>query len=162
MIWIWLRDLECLKLASGCLQTLTVTRSKQQQLEKVLWDAWFPALENILKGKETILVSDPSTAYLETQANYLIWRKRPSPWCFVQYLILAFVLNKYSPNTILLISIQSNSTSQTQNRHDLLVIFRFMFSSFCKGLFYEFQKIFQTCFAGHVCSKSRGNFRHRM
>ena len=112
VIWIWLRDFGGLKLASGCLQTATLTKSEQQQLDNVFWDAWFLALQKILKGKEVFLVSDTSTLFSETWVNYLSWKKRPYPWCFVQVLILAFVFNKHSPKTILLISIQSNSHSQ--------------------------------------------------
>jgi len=40
------------------------------------------------------------------------------------------------------VSNQSISPSHIQNRHNLLLIFRFMFFSFSKGVFPEFQKNF--------------------
>jgi len=70
-------------------------------------------------------------------------------------LLLAFGFGKYSPNTLLLVSIQSNSPSQIQNCHDLPLNFRLKLYSFFKGDLSEIQKVFVTCTPGQVCSKSR-------
>lgn len=47
-----------LKLASVFLQTLTITKGEQQQRDKELRGCLFSWCEKILKGNETILVSD--------------------------------------------------------------------------------------------------------
>ena len=57
VFWNWLRDFEYLKLASGCLQSLRVRKSlqQQQQLDKELWGCFFFCCEKILPSVVMIL-----------------------------------------------------------------------------------------------------------
>ena len=68
VFWNWLRDFEWQKLASGCMQTVSVTNSEQQQqLDRELWGCLLSCCENILEGKETFLVNGYLTICSETQ-----------------------------------------------------------------------------------------------
>ena len=48
--WIWMTDFEWLKLAWDCLQTVTVTNSEQQQLDKEILGCWLSCYYKFLRG----------------------------------------------------------------------------------------------------------------
>jgi hypothetical protein len=107
--------------SSDCLQTLTLKKSEQQQLDKI-FISLISCHEKIVKRNEAFLLSDPFTTSSGKQANYLSWRKPAPPKCLVQFLPLDFRFNKYSRNTLLLVSSQSTATSQILNRNVCILI----------------------------------------